>query len=69
MAPEEQVDKSPNEILAELVVGKLRASGFLAEEKCAEVLSKIKDGSAGKTDWELWVSHAISTAKKGDSDG
>ena len=41
MISEEKTGKVPNEVLAELVAGKLMEGGFLTEGKYAEILSSI----------------------------
>lgn len=55
MASKIDVEKSPNDILAEDVVAKLVEAGLVSEAKLAEVLAKFKSGTASAEDWKLWI--------------
>lgn len=61
--------KTPNESLADLVVEKLRATGFIPENKVAEITGKVGSGSATIEDWRLWVDLALTQKQGGNDNG
>lgn len=69
MTTEVPLEKSPNETLAELVVAKLKAKGFVAVGKINEIASKLKLGTASSEDWKLWVDLALAKKQKDGNDG
>lgn len=55
MASTKDVEKSPNDTLAEDVVTKLVEAGLVSNAKLEEVLAKVKAGTASVEDWKLWI--------------
>jgi hypothetical protein len=55
MATKSEVEKSPNDVLAEDVVTKLVEAGLVAKAKLEEILAKVKSGTARVEDWKLWI--------------
>lgn len=55
MASKNDVEKSPNDTLAEDVVTKLVEAGLVSKAKLDEVLAKVKAGTASVEDWKLWI--------------
>ena len=55
MASKNDVEKSPNDMLAEDIVTKLAEAGLVSKVKLDEVLAKVKAGTASVEDWRLWV--------------
>lgn len=53
---------SPNDALAQEVVNKLVDAGLVTQAKAAEVLTKLKAGTATSADWTLWID--LGQAKK-----
>ena len=64
-----QQSVSPNDALASLVANKLNQESCITNEKVAEVLTKIKAGTATSQDWRLWIELSIQSKKNGGSDG
>lgn len=62
MASKSKVDLSPNDSLAEEVVNKLVEAGLVSKTKAAEVMAKVKAGTATSEDWKLWID--LGQAKK-----
>ena len=68
MTSKNHADQPPNDALAEQVAKKLVEAGLISSAKLAEVLAKVKAGTASSEDWKLWVE--LSQAKKpGGRDG
>ena len=61
-------EKSPNEVLADLVIAKLKEKGFLPDGKDDEISSKLIAGTANREDWTLWVDLARAKMGKGGND-
>lgn len=59
----------PNDVLASLVANKLNQDACITTEKVAEVLTKLKAGTATSQDWRLWIELLIQSKKDGGSDG
>jgi hypothetical protein len=59
----------PNDALASLVANKLNQESCITNEKVAEVLTKMKAGTATSQDWRLWIELSIQSKKNGGSDG
>lgn len=59
----------PNDALASLVANKLNQESCITTEKVAEVLTKLKAGTATSQDWRLWIELSIQSKKDGGSDG
>lgn len=59
----------PNDELASLVANKLNQEACITTEKVAEVLPKLKAGTATSQDWRLWIELSIQSKKDGGSDG
>lgn len=55
MTPADNAEQSPNDVLAEQVVKQLAAAGLIANSKVAEILLKVKAGTATQEDWTLWI--------------
>ena len=49
------MEKAPNDVLAEDVVTKLVGAGLVSKAKHEEILAKVKSGSASVEDWKLWI--------------
>lgn len=49
------MEKAPNDILAEDIVTKLVSAGLVSKAKQEEILAKVKSGSASVEDWKLWI--------------
>lgn len=64
-----QQSVSPNDALASLVANKLNQESCITNEKVAEVLTKIKAGTATSQDWRLWIELSIQSKKDGGSNG
>lgn len=62
MTSNSKVDLSPNDTLAEEVVNKLVEAGLVSKAKAAEVMAKVKAGTATSEDWKLWID--LGQAKK-----
>lgn len=69
MTAEVKKEENPNETLADMVVGKLRATGFIPKNKVAEITGKVSSGSATVEDWRLWVDLALTQNRGGNDDG
>lgn len=61
METKSDMERSPNDVLAEDVVTKLVDAGLVSKAKHEEILAKVKSGSASVEDWKLWVD--VSQAK------
>lgn len=59
----------PNDALSSLVANKLNQESCITTEKVAEVLTKLKAGTATSQDWRLWIELSIQNKKDGGSDG
>ena len=55
MTSKEKESLSPNDTLAQEVVNKLVEAGLVTKAKAAEVLAKVKAGTATSEDWKLWI--------------
>ena len=55
MTSKNNVEKSPNDALAEDVANKLVEAGLVSKAKLDEVLAKVKAGTASVEDWKLWI--------------
>ena len=53
--PENILEKTPNEVLAKLVLEALKKNGHIPVGKDNEVLKKLVGGTATQQDWKLWV--------------
>ncbi|MCZ7564361.1 MAG: hypothetical protein M5U08_11790 [Burkholderiales bacterium] len=62
MTSKDTEDLSPNDTLAQEVVNKLVEAGLVTKAKAAEVLTKVKAGTATSEDWKLWID--LGQAKK-----
>lgn len=69
MTSDIQKSINPNDELASLVVKKLSEDASITTEKVAEVLTKLKAGTATSQDWRLWIELSIQSKKDGGSDG
>jgi hypothetical protein len=69
MTSDTQQSVAPNDALASLVANKLNEEACITTEKVAEVLSKLKAGTATSQDWRLWIELSIQSKKDGGSDG
>lgn len=69
MTSDTQQSVPPNDALASLVANKLNQEAWITTEKVAEVLTKLKAGSATSQDWRLWIELSIQSKKDGGSDG
>jgi hypothetical protein len=69
MTSDTQQSVPPNDALASLVANKLNEEACITTEKVAEVLSKLKAGTATSQDWRLWIELSIQSKKDGGSDG
>jgi hypothetical protein len=61
--------KTPNEILTNLVISKIKAKGFIPDSKIDEIILKIKSGTVSIEDWKLWINLALSEKQKDSNDG
>ena len=61
--------KTPDEVLAALIVAKLAKNGFIDQQKANEVEKKMAAGTATSGDWKLWIDLAQSKPQKDDSHG
>ena len=59
MTADVSIEKSPNVVLANLVVAKLKEKGSITEEQIDEALAKLKTGTASSEDWRLWAELAL----------
>jgi hypothetical protein len=64
----EETPKDPAQDLAERIVDKLTADGLILENKSAEVLAKLKAGTAKAEDWGLWTELAKEADPGDDGD-
>jgi hypothetical protein len=64
MPTSSQHERSPNEVLADLVVAKLREEGVILDDKKEEITAKIVAGTASRDDWKLWIEMAQSKQSK-----
>ena len=55
MASKSDVEKSPNDVLAEGVATELVEAGLVSKSKLEEMLAKVKSGTASVEDWKLWI--------------
>jgi hypothetical protein len=55
MTSKNDVEKSPNDALAEDVANKLVEAGLVSKTKLDEILAKVKAGTASVEDWKLWI--------------
>lgn len=55
MTSKSNADQSPNDALAEQVVNKLVEAGLISNTKVAEIMPKVKAGTASSEDWKLWI--------------
>ncbi len=62
LMPENVPNKSPNDLLAEVLSEALTSAGVVPENRKAELLSKLKAGGVKHEDWGLWVD--VATASK-----
>lgn len=69
MTSDTQQSVPPNDALASLVADKLNQESCITTEKVAEVLTKLKAGTATSQDWRLWMELSIQSKKDGGSDG
>lgn len=69
MTSDTQQSVSPNDVLASMVATKLTEQACIAAEKVAEVLTKLKTGTATAQDWRLWIELAIERKTNGGGDG
>jgi hypothetical protein len=69
MTPDDKIIVVPNDALASIVTGKLLEQSCIPEAKMAEVLSKLKLGTATSQDWRLWIELGIQSKKTGGTDG
>lgn len=69
MTSDTQQSVPPNDALASIVAIKLSEQACIATEKVAEVLTKLKSGTATAQDWRLWIELSIQSKKGGGSDG
>jgi len=69
MTSDVQQSVPPNDALASLVANKLNQESCITTEKVAEVLTKLKAGTATSQDWRLWIELSIQCKKDGGSDG
>ncbi len=69
MTSDTQQSVPPNDALASLVANKLNQEACITTEKVAEVLTKLKAGTATSQDWRLWIELSIQSKKDGGSDG
>jgi hypothetical protein len=69
MTSDTQQSVPPNDALASLVANKLNEEACITTEKVAEVLSKLKAGTATSQDSRLWIELSIQSKKDGGSDG
>ncbi|MDP2035140.1 MAG: hypothetical protein Q8K29_17170 [Polaromonas sp.] len=69
MTSDTQQSVPPNDALASLVANKLNEEACITTEKVAEVLNKLKAGTATSQDWRLWIELLIQSKKDGGSDG
>lgn len=58
-------EKSPNELLADLVVSELKAAGLATDRKVAEITAKLASGNARQDDWQGWIELSIDEQAKG----
>lgn len=68
MTSKNNADQSPNDVLAEQVANNLLKAGLISKTKLAEVVTKVKAGTANSEDWKLWV-ELSQTKKPGGKDG
>lgn len=61
--------KSPSELLAEQVTSRLLAAGYITSDQRDEVARKIGKGTAGTTDWRLWIEIAREKKARQSADG
>jgi hypothetical protein len=69
MTSDTQQSVPPNDALASLVANRLNQEACITTEKVAEVLTKLKAGTATSQDWRLWIELSIQSKKDGGSDG
>jgi hypothetical protein len=55
MTLKQNADQPPNDVLAEQVANELMKTGLISKAKLAEVVAKVKAGTASSEDWKLWV--------------
>lgn len=61
MTKSNEPNKTPDEMLAALVITKLKDKGFIPDKKILEVTNKLVAGTATQDDWKLWID--LSTSK------
>jgi len=66
--PDEVVEKTPNQELAEQVRNALLDAGLILDSRKAEVLQKLTAGNAASEDWNLWVDMATAPEQEEDTD-
>jgi hypothetical protein len=47
--------RSPNEILASIIVEALTTAGLIKETNRLELLAKLEAGGVTQEDWQLWI--------------
>ncbi len=53
--PNNEVRKSPNNILAEQITSELSDAGLIPDNRKADLESKLKAGGVSQDDWNLWI--------------